>query len=238
MNSAVGSGIRLIRRPLICAYRSGVFGSTSSIVRSRWRSGFLGQVRRVLLLSQTKPSLSSNQTGFSWTEPSSRLVPRTTRIGSPASFRTAGLSAADAFLAPAIDRAGDAQRLDLNLDAARPRVLIVAPHVAMREVVDVLAAGILRPVDHATLDLRPAPHVLGIDQQKRDAWVALQMFEPATIGPTIDPEGAILLLEPDGDHLHRTVLAGGPDERRKDLLGELLHLGAELNGHLHNLPLE
>src|SRR5438045_3235140 len=85
------------------------------------------------------------------------------------------------------------------------RPLIVAPHVAMREMVDVLAAGILRPVDHATLDLRPAPHVLGINEQQGDAWVALQMFEPATVGPTIDPEGAILLLEPDGDHLHRTV---------------------------------
>src|SRR5438132_4689008 len=131
MNSAVGSGIRLIRRPLICAYRSGVFGSTSSIVSSRSRCRFLGQVRRVLLLSQKKPSSNSNHTGFSWTEPSSRLVPKTTRIGRPASVRTAGLSAADAFLAPAIDRAGDAQRLDLNLDTAGPRPLIILLQVAV-----------------------------------------------------------------------------------------------------------
>src|SRR5438552_1913477 len=210
--------------------QSGFVGSTSRIVNSRSRCRFLCQRRPVLLLSQKKPSLSSNQTGFSWTEPSSRLVPRTTRIGRAASFRTAGLSA-DAFLAPAIDRAGHAQRLDLDLDAARPRVLIVAPHVAVREVVDVLAAGILRPVNHATLDLRPAPHVLGIDEQQRDPWVALQMFKPTAVGAAVDPERAILLLEPDGDHLHRTVLAGGPDERRKDLLGESLHLGAELHCH-------
>ena len=52
--------------------------------RSRWR--FFGQVRLVLLFSQTNPSLSSNQTGFSWTEPSARLVATVIRIGSAASF--------------------------------------------------------------------------------------------------------------------------------------------------------
>jgi len=49
------------------------------------------------------------------------LVAMVTRIGSAASLWTAGLSA-EVFLAPAIDRAGHAQRLDLDLDAARPRV--------------------------------------------------------------------------------------------------------------------
>src|SRR2546425_5916845 len=200
------------------------------MVSSRSRCRFFGQVRPVVLLSQKKPSLSSNQTGFSCTAPSSRLVAMVTRIGSAASLWTAGLSA-DAFLTPAIDRAGHAQRLDLDLDAARPRVLIVAPHIAMREMVDVLAAGILRPVDHATLDLRPTPHVLGIDQQHGDSWITLQVLEPSSVGPTIDPERAICLLEPDRDHLDRTVLAVGADDHRKDLLREGVHLGAELNCH-------
>src|SRR5467141_5439572 len=110
------------------------------MVSSRSRCRFFGQVRLVLLLSQKKPSLSSNQTGFSCTAPSCRLVAMVTRIGSAASLRTAGLSA-DVFLTPAIDRAGHAQRLDLDLDAARPRGLIVAPRIAMREMVDVLAAA-------------------------------------------------------------------------------------------------
>src|SRR2546428_10062050 len=200
------------------------------MVSSRSRCRFFGQVRLVLLLSQKNPSLSSNQTGFSCTAPPSRLVAITTRIGSAASIRTAGLSA-DAFLAPAIDRAGHTQRLDLHLDATRPRVLIVTPHVAMREMVDMVTARILRPIDHPTLDLRPAPHVLGIDQQQGDPWIALQVLEPATISPTIDPERAILLLEPDGNHLDRTVLAVAADDHRKDLLGARLHLGAELNCH-------
>src|SRR5256885_5818226 len=231
MNSAVGSGIRLTRRPLICAWRSGVFGSTSSIVSSRSRCRFLGQRRPVLLLSQKNPSSNSNHTGFSCTEPSSRLVPTTTRIGRSASFRTAGLSANDAFLAPAIDRAGDAQRFDLNLDAAGPRPLIILLQVAVRELVDVLPAGVFRPVHHPTFDLCPAEHLLRVDQEQGDPWIALQVFEPATVGASVDPEGPVLLLEPDGDYLHRTVLAVGADDRRKDLLGEGLHLGAELHCH-------
>src|ERR1700732_1829728 len=94
------------------------------MVSSRSRCRFLGQARLVLLFSQTKPSFSSNHTGFSCTEPSSRLVAITTRIGSAASFRTAGLSA-DAFLAPAIDGARDAQRLDLDLDPAGAWPLVI-----------------------------------------------------------------------------------------------------------------
>src|SRR5438046_9724955 len=139
-----------------------------------------------------KPSSSSNLTGFNCTDPSFRWVAITIRIGSAASFRTAGVSA-NAFLAPAIDRAGHAQRLDLDLDTAYPRILIVASHVTVREMVDVVATGILRPIDHATLDLCPAPHVLGINQQQRDSWVTLEMFEPAAVGAPGDPERTIRL---------------------------------------------
>src|ERR1700730_3968927 len=87
-----------------------------SIVSSRSRCRFFGQARLVLLFSQTKPSCSANHTGFNCTEPSSRLVAMTTRIGNAASFRTAGLSAA--ALAPAIDRARDAYWLRLTLYVA------------------------------------------------------------------------------------------------------------------------
>src|ERR1700694_1804156 len=96
--------------------------------RSRWR--FFGQVRLVLLFNQMKPSLSSNQTGFNCTDPSARLVATVTRIGSAASFWTAGLSA-NAVLPPAVDGAGDAQRLDLDLDPARPRALVILLKVAV-----------------------------------------------------------------------------------------------------------
>src|SRR3979411_325674 len=157
--------------------------------RSRWR--FLGQVRFVLLLTQMKPSFSSNQTGFSCTDPSSRLVPRTTRIGSAASFWTAGLRMG-AFLAPAIDRAGDARWLDLDLDPAGAGALIVLLQIAMGQVIDVVAARVFGPIDHAALNLRPAPHVLGIDEKHGDAWIALKVLEPAAIRSTIDPEGSVL----------------------------------------------
>src|SRR3989440_1466977 len=190
--------------------------------RSRWR--FFGQVRRVLLFSQMYPSLSSNHTGFSCTDPSTRLVATTIRIGSVAIRWTAGLSPGAFLPAPAIDGAGHTQRLDLDLDPAGAGILIVAPHVAMREMVDMLAAGILGPVDHAALHLRPAPHGLGIDQQQRDARVALQVLEPAAIRSAVDPEGPVLELEPHRDHLHTAVLAAGADDGRKDLLGEFLHL--------------
>src|ERR1700681_4005779 len=163
MTSCFGSGIRLTTRPRICAYGSGVFGSTRSIVRSgsRWR--FFGQARLVLLLSQMKPSFSSNQTGFNCTDPSSRLVPTTTRIASAASFRTAGVRTG--FLAPAIDRPGHSQGLDLDLDAAGTWPLIILLQVAVRQLIDVLAARVFGPVDHPPLNLGPAEHLLGIDQQ-------------------------------------------------------------------------
>src|ERR1700693_2316447 len=95
---------------------------------SRWR--FFGQERLVLLFSQMKPSLSSNHTGFNCTDPSTRLVATTTGIGKAASFWTAGLSA-DAMLPPAIDRPGDAQRLDLDGDPAGTRALVILLQVPM-----------------------------------------------------------------------------------------------------------
>src|SRR2546428_4429442 len=113
------------------------------MVTSRSRCRFFGQVRLVLLFSQIKPSFSSNHTGFNCTEPSARLVASTTRIGSAASFCTAGLRGWDRLPPPAIDGPGDAQRLDLDLDPAGARVLIILPQVAVRQMVDVLAAGIL-----------------------------------------------------------------------------------------------
>src|ERR1700730_9989912 len=196
--------------------------------RSRWR--FFGQVRLVLLFNQMKPSLSSNQTGFNCTDPSARLVATVTRMGSAASFWTAGLSA-DGFLPPAIDGAGDAQRLDLDLDAAGPRALIILLQVPMGQVIDMVAPCIFSPVDHAALDLGPAKHFLRVDQQQRDPRVALEMFEPAAIRPAIDPERAILELEPHRDHLDTAVFTVGPDDGRKDLLGECLHFWTELDRH-------
>src|ERR1700674_1732742 len=142
-----------------------------SIVSSRSRCRFFGQARSVLLFSHTKPSFSSNHTGFNCTEPSSRLVAITTRIGNAASFRTARLSAA--ALAPAIDRARDAQRLDLNLDPARAGALVILVEVTMRELIDVVPARVFRPGDHAPLDLRPAEHFLRIDQEQRDPRIPL-----------------------------------------------------------------
>src|ERR1700738_109876 len=97
--------------------------------------------------------------------------------------------------------------------------------------IDVVAARIFSPVDHLAFHLGPAPHILGIDQEQGDARVALQVLEPPTIRPAVDPERPILLLEPDRYHLDRTVLASGPDEHRKDFLGEGLHFWAELNRH-------
>src|ERR671924_1075450 len=96
---------------------------------------------------------------------------------------------ASAGLAPvAIDGAGDAQGFDLHFDAARAGATVVLLHVAVREMVDVLAPGILFPLDHTAEDLRPAPHVLGVDQQQGDARIALQVLEPAAIRPAVDPE--------------------------------------------------
>src|ERR1700737_1535061 len=138
MTSCSGCGIRLTSPPRICAERFGTFGSTRSMVTSRSRWRFFGQVRLVLLLSQMKPSLSSNQTGFNCTDPSARLVATVTRMGSAASFWTAGLSA-DAFLPPAIDGAGKAQRLDLDRDPAGPGALVILVQVPMGEVIDMVA---------------------------------------------------------------------------------------------------
>src|SRR5260370_40693972 len=104
--------------------------------RSRWR--FCGEVRLVLLLSRMKRSFSSNHTGLNCTDPSSRFVATPTRIGSAASFRNARLSVA-AVLPPAIDRASDPQRLDLDLDSPGARVLIVAHQRSMRHMGDVVA---------------------------------------------------------------------------------------------------
>src|SRR5256714_12642761 len=152
-------------------------------------------------------------------------------MGCSTSARTAGLTAAIALPPPAIDRSHHAKRLDLDLDPAGSRVLIIAPHVAMGEMVDVIAAGILGPVDHATQHLRPAPHGLGVDQQQADPRIALQMLEPPAIRATVDPEGPILELKPDRDHLDAAVLSGGADDGRIDLLGEFLHLGTEFDPH-------
>src|SRR6266852_3302398 len=201
-----------------------------SIVSSRSRCRFFGQARLVLLFNQTNPSFSSNHTGFNCAEPSSRLVAITIRMGNAASFRTAGLSAA-AFLAPTIDRAGDAQRLDLDLDPAGAGALVILLQVAVRELIDVVAARVVGPVDHPALDLGPAAHLLGIDQQQRDAWVTLEVLEPAAIRAAVDPERTVLLLEPHRHDLDGPVFAVGPNDRRKDLLGKRLHFRAELNCH-------
>src|SRR2546422_4095506 len=155
----------------------------------------------------------------------------TVRMGCSTSARPAGLTAAIALPPPAIDRSHHAKRLDLDLDPAGSGVLIITPHVAMREMVDVLAAGILGPVDHAAQHLRPAPHGLGVDQQQADPRVALQMLEPPSIRATVDPEGPVLELEPDRDHLDTAVLSGGADDGRIDLLREFLHLRTELDPH-------
>src|SRR3982074_626922 len=117
------------------------------MVTSGSRCRFFGQVRLVLLFNQMKPSLSSNQTGFSCTDPSARLVAIVIRIGSAASVWTAGLSA-EAVLPAAIDRPGDTKRLDLDLDSTSPGILIVTAEVAVGEMVDVFAARVLGPVDH------------------------------------------------------------------------------------------
>src|ERR1700730_18836879 len=103
---------------------------------SRWI--FFGQMRLVLLFNKMKPSLSSTQTGFNCTDPSARLVATVTRMGSAASFLTAGLSA-DAFLPPAIDGARDAQRLDLDRDPAGPGALVILVQVPMGQVIDMVA---------------------------------------------------------------------------------------------------
>src|ERR1700730_1639369 len=200
------------------------------MVSSGSRCRFFGQARLVLLFSQMKPSLSSNHTGFNWTDPSARLVATVTGIGSAASFWTAGLNA-DATFPPPIDRPGDAQGLDLDSDPAGTGTLVIMVLVTMGQVVDVVATRIFGPVDHPPLHLRPAKHLLRVDQQQRDAWIALEVLEPTAIRAAVDPERSVLLLEPHGHHLDAAVLAIGPDDCRKDLLGEGLHFRAELDRH-------
>src|SRR6202165_3444503 len=58
------------------------------------------------------------------------------------------------------------------------------------------------------------------------------MFEPATVGAAIDPEGPISLLEPHRHQLDAAVLTVSSDDGRKDLLGKRLHFRAELD-HPH-----
>src|SRR2546428_4000387 len=96
------------------------------------------------------PSRSSNQIGFSWMDPSSRLVAMTIKMGSAASRWTAGLRVTPDLAPGAIDRSRDAKRLDPNLDPTSARPLIVLAHVAVRKMVDVLTTRILSPVSHAT----------------------------------------------------------------------------------------
>src|SRR3989440_6405580 len=151
-------------------------------------------------------------------------------MGSAASFWTAGLSA-DAVLPPAIDRPGDTERLDLDLDSTRPRSLVVLLQVAMGQVIDVLATRVFSPVDHAAFDLGPTKHFLRIDKQQGDARVALEVLEPTAIGPAVDPEGPVFLFEPDRHHLDTPVFADGPNERREHLLRELLHFRTERDRH-------
>src|SRR5438552_936835 len=153
MNSCFGSGMTSANRPRICAWRSGSAGSVISRVASlsRWRC--IGQLRRVLLFTQMYPSASSNQIGFSWMDSSSRLVAMTVRMGSAARRRTAGLRSIVRLAPAAIDGSRYAERLDPNLDPTGARALIILAHVAVRKVVDMLAARILRPIDHAAEDL-------------------------------------------------------------------------------------
>src|SRR5918911_894920 len=148
-------------------------------------------------------------------------------MGSAASRWTSGLSAT-AWLLPAIDGAANPQRLNLHLDAASAWAAIILTHVAMRQLIDVLPARVFRPVHHPAQHLRPAPHILGIDQQQRDPRIALEVLEPTASGAAVDPEGAILEFEPDRHLLDAAVLSGRPDDRGKDLLHELLHLGTQL----------
>src|SRR5467141_363077 len=100
------------------------------MVTSRSRCRFFGQVRLVLLLTQMKPSLSSNHTGFSCTDPSARLLATVIRIGIAASRWTSGLSA-EAVLPAAIDGAGHTERFDLDLDTAGPRPPVIRLQVAV-----------------------------------------------------------------------------------------------------------
>src|SRR5260370_35630278 len=108
-------------------------------------------------------------------------------MGRAASPRNCGRRVA-AVLSRASDRARGPQRLDLDLDPAGTRVLIVAPQVPMRQMVDVVATRVFGPVDHPALDLRPPEHLLRVDQEQRDAWVALEVIEPAAIGAADDPQ--------------------------------------------------
>src|SRR5437899_4597644 len=188
MNSWSGSRITSASRPRIEAHRNGSLASMKASVISPSRWTFFGQVRQRLLFNQKYSSPNSNQAGFSCSVPSTRLVPTTVKMGCATSARTAGLRAATALPPPAIDGPLDSLRLNLDLDAAGARILVVAAGVAMGEMIDVLAAGIFGPVDHAALDLGPAKHVFRVDQQQGDARVALQMLEPPSVGAPVDPE--------------------------------------------------
>src|SRR5207302_9587277 len=131
----------------------------------------------------------------------------------------------------AIDRSRDANWLDLDLDPACPWTLVVLAQVPVGKVIDVLATLVFLPLDHATEDLRPAPHVLWIHEEKRDPRVALEMLEPATVGAPIDPEESLGELEPDRNLFDAPILTRRANEGREHLLDELLHLGAELHRH-------
>src|SRR5438093_12842864 len=96
-------------------------------------------------------------------------------MGCATSARTAGLRTATALPPPAIDGPLDSLRLNLDLDAPGARSLVVAPGVALGEMLDVPAIGRFGPVDHEAVDLGRADAVRRDDPQRGDAGVAPAM---------------------------------------------------------------
>lgn len=97
--------------------------------------------------------------------------------------------------------------------------------------VDVIVRAVDVAIGEATLNLRPAPRIRRILHEQRDARIALQVLEPASVGATIEPDLAIAILVPDRVHLDAAVATRGTKRDEVGLVEECFQTWAELKGH-------
>src|ERR1700674_3820856 len=86
-------------------------------------------------------------------------------------------------------------------------------------------------IDQASLDLRPAEHLLRIEPEQGDARVALHVQEPVSPGAAIDPQLTVAVLVPDWSHLHTDILASRAQDDGQGFVEKCLQAGTELESH-------